>query len=226
MANTPLLFRCNVAFEDIPTGKDPALAQFLVYTDIIPPKNATVKRLLGENIYFYLRMGLLATPYREEMINEFKVHRRSFEYYNNQLFQYGIGRLNTTMSEVWLASYIANNYGSKLGYLNEILRRIRIEPEDTEIRTTLEVKWWRVVGILGGLLIFQIVFASVGLWYCHGSMEVVDEVSMYFEMFGEFPYGQNIHQNSSRENRTRRARNMRATLNMTASGGDTGGSLK
>ena len=198
MTDTPLLFRCNVSFEDIATGEGLASARFLDYTDPVPPNGGTLKRLLGEYIYRYLRLGPL-TGSTLEYHDTWNVTRRSFEYDSAQLFHYGIGRLNTTLSELWLASYIVNSLGNKLQYLNEILRRIEIEAEVTRIRTTLEVKWRRVVGILGGLLIFQILFASVGLWYCHGSMEFLDEVRIYSDMLGEFSFESEQSQAGKRE---------------------------
>ena len=197
---TPLIFRCSLAFQDIKSNKGQSSSQLLDYMEQDDTNiNVTTRRLLGRALYNYLRLGPLKGSNSKHryfgggvMSTGISVMSRGIgvENYDDEyeLFLYAIGLLNTTHSELWLASYIAYNLGVRLEYLNQILRRIQIEHERHGIRTTLRVKWWRVAGTLGVLLIFQIVFASMALAYCHGSMEIPDEVPQYANMFENFPW--------------------------------------
>ena len=187
MANTKLAFRCTIELQDLPTnltGRVSLLQDMNTFEDTIGKK-----RLLGEAIYKYLRLGPVRGPEtRFSIAPGGKAYSRRLDYAGDELFHYAIGRKDSHEAERWLAYYIANNIGIKLGYLNEILRRMQTQGDSNNILTILEVKWWRVVGTLGGLLIFQIAFACMGVVYCHNSMEVSDEVSTFSDMFARFPF--------------------------------------
>ena len=74
-------------------------------------------------------------------------------------------------------------------YLNEVFRRIEIEPATRGISTELLVRWRRAAATLGGLAGFQVVFGLAALLYCRGGFEVVDNVSTLSSMFADFPIG-------------------------------------
>lgn len=103
-------------------------------------------------------------------------------------FDFGVGRENRSASELWLSAYIGNYIGNCLSYLNEFLRRVKIEDDMKGINTKLEVKWGRVVGILGGLAGFQVLCGLAALLYCHRGFEIVDDVSTFSYMFADFPF--------------------------------------
>ena len=102
-------------------------------------------------------------------------------------FDFGVSRENRNASALWLSAYIGNYIGNSLGYVNELLRRVEIEPENKGTTTKLLVKWRPVVSTLGGLAGFQVVFGLAALLYCRGGFEVVDDVSTLSSMFADFP---------------------------------------
>lgn len=191
LADTPLLFRCSFTLEDtfLPGASDELNSN---YTDPIPPDGVAIKRLLGQDLYKHLKLGLLLGPGHDARSASSDplpmTWGRSFAYDGDQLFHYGIGRQNTTESELWLARYIANSIGIRLVYLNNNLPRFVIRPAETKIGTFASIEFYRLILILSGLLLFQILFAATAIWYCHGSMELLDEVPTYSNMFGNFPW--------------------------------------
>ena len=104
-------------------------------------------------------------------------------------FDIGVRQQNRSASELWLAAYVGNYIGNCLTYLNEFLRQMKIKDEVKGIKTTLEVKWGRVAGTLGGLAGFQMLFSLAALLYCRRSFEIVDDVSTFSYMFTDFPFG-------------------------------------
>ena len=102
-------------------------------------------------------------------------------------FDFGVSRRDRGASARWLAAYIGNYQGNCLGYLNEVLRRVKIEHGDSGIKTKLEVKWERVAGTLGGLAGFQIIFGVAALLYCRRGFHIVEDVSPLSYSATDFP---------------------------------------
>ena len=106
----------------------------------------------------------------------------------SNMFDSGVNQKNQSASELWLSAYIGNYIGNCLSFLNDILQRVEIEP-GTEGSTKLLVKWGRVAGILGGLVVFQVLSGIAALLYCHRNFEIVDDVPTFSSMFTGFPFG-------------------------------------
>ena len=107
------------------------------------------------------------------------------DFYATWLFEVG---LKGQDRELWLAAYIGNYIGNCLSYLNDILRRIELEPEQTRVRTQLSVKWGKIAATLGALAGFQLLFAFAAVLYCRGGLEIVDDVATFSSMFMGFPF--------------------------------------
>ena len=116
---------------------------------------------------------------------------RSREYFRDSYstieFDFGVSRQDRGASARWLAAYIGNYLGNCLSYLNEVLRRVKIEAEDRGINTKLEVRWVRVAGTLGGLAGFQIIFGVAALLYCRRGFHIVEDVSALSCSATDFP---------------------------------------
>ena len=55
------------------------------------------------------------------------------------------------------------------------------------MKTALEIKWWRVAAIFGGLTSFQILFSTAALLFSRGSFAITDDVATFRTMFEHLP---------------------------------------
>ena len=161
IANKPIVFNCSLYFE----------------SGLIP------HRLLHD--FLRLSLALPATALVGPVRTTMEVYR---DFHCTVEFESGISRLNRSESAIWLSAYIGNYVGNSLSYLNEFLRRVKIQDEVTDINIKLEVKWKRVAVTLGGLAGFQLLIGLVALLYCRRGFEFADDVSTLSSLLTDFPF--------------------------------------
>jgi len=143
--------------------------------------------LISDGIYHYLGTSLVYPYTSEDLGNDTTEVYRDF--IPDLEFNFGIGRGDRIASALWLSAYIGNYVGNSLSFLNEIFWQVSIAREKNRSIFKLEVKWKRVAATLGGLAAFQVLLALSALLYCQQNLEIVDDVSTFKYMFGDFPFG-------------------------------------
>lgn len=176
-----ILFNCHLRMNDIRKDGVEPIALELDYQESVGSQMASTRRIMGPQLIRLLKMALLpANPGSHVLENKTPDGNRLGEQFGDfgedPWFDYGISRKNRDESELWLAGYIGNYITNVLEYLNDLLRPIRVNPEQQWVTTMLVVKWGRVAGILGGLASLQIVLVFSTLAFCQGKLQVVDNV--------------------------------------------------
>jgi len=197
-----LIYNCSLSFADSPTVSQPVPSLDIydkVSHDHVPlqrngsrlrrttgePETLPQVRMIGRSIHSYIRQSpalgnTYNTRYSVETMRDF---------YPPDGFRNSVDHGNQTASELWLSAYLGKYIGNCLSLVNDLLERVQIEPESNGIKSKLLVKWERVAGTLGGLVIFQVLFGLAALWYCRRGFEIVDGVATYSSMFAGFRIG-------------------------------------
>ena len=192
------LFNCTIYFVDSPTSNSRPVPSLDVHDTISilqrPDILAPGVHIMGKALHSAIRLGPAAilldsksdsTRGREDFFRDFYPTPRFTEIIDPQSWPPGSNY--QSIAERWLAAYIGNYIGSCLDYLNVFLDRVVIDPEKSDVRIKLFVEWKQVAGILGGLVVFQVVFGLAALIYCRRKFEIVDDVSTFSSMLRDFP---------------------------------------
>ncbi|KAF8423518.1 hypothetical protein EV426DRAFT_700130 [Tirmania nivea] len=183
-----ILFNCSLFFIDSYTNSRP-VASLNSYSRPAPqpaPAASPEEHMLGGYIYQKLKRGPILKEGLGWTITTYGLED-DIDFDATSGFGTGVNQKSQSASEVWLSAYIGNYIGNYLGFLNDVLQQTKIEHE-TQGATKLVVKWERVAGTLGGLVVLQLTFGLAALTYCRRNFEIVDDVSTFSSMFTGFPF--------------------------------------